>query len=462
MNIGEQIRAAETALNDVRDKATKAAEALEQSSEEEARNALLSEMETLTKSAEGQQRVIATLKKTEAMLATRAVQTQPIEAPALVLNTGPVLPTAKKRLLIVRHAVCTMEAYLTHKSIDRVMEERYGRDPLAEATRHVSVLLTKAAQNPAMTAVPEWAGALVRDGYGAFMESLRIEAVVPRLPLQREEFDNYNSITVSGRKTTAPDDPNLAAAFRAEGGPIRVGSASLQAKKLTPKSMGVIGTFTLELFERSTPNIETKIEEWIIEDTSIVLDGIFFGAGAGSPIIPAGIANGVAAGDTVVSSGNTAAQIDADVKGRIGALLGHRMGRRPVWIMNTARALGLAGAKTAAGTPLYPSMSDSPPKLYNIPVEHGINVPATTVFLIDAAEIAFAGGAPKFKGSTEATLHEEYVQTDVKQIVDGAGVVAAPVRSLFQTNSAALRGIWEVDWLVLRPGAVQTITGATW
>jgi hypothetical protein len=465
MNIGEQIRAAETALNDLRDKATKAAAALEQATEDEAREALLSEMDALAKSAEDQQRTIATLKKTELMLATRGVvQPQTIDAPALMLNTGPVLSQEKKRLLIVRHAACTMEAYLKRQPLEQVMEKRYGRDQFAEATRHVSALLQeKAAQNPAMTSVPEWAGALVRDGYGAFMEALQVESIVPRLPLQREEFDGFNSISVAGRKTRAPDDPNLAGAFRAEGAPIRVGSASLEAKKLTPKSMGIIGTFTLELFKRSTPNIEQKIQDWMIEDTSIVLDGIFLGAGAGSPTIPAGITNGLAVHDTIASTGNSAAQIDADVRGRIAELMSHRMGRRPVWIMNSARALGLAGAKTAAGTVLYPTMSESPPKLYNIPVQHGINVqPATTVILVDAAEIAFAGSAPEFAGSEHATFHEEYVQADVKQIVDGAGVVAQPVRNLFQTYSAALRGIWEVDWLVLRVGAVQTITGATW
>jgi hypothetical protein len=44
----------------------------------------------------------------------------------------------------------------------------------------------------------------------------------------------------------------------------------------------------------------------------------------------------------------------------------------------------------------------------------------------------------------------------------GAGVVATPARSLFQTHSAAVKAVWEVDWAVLRAGAVQTITGAAW
>jgi hypothetical protein len=91
------------------------------------------------------------------------------------------------------------------------------------------------------------------------------------------------------------------------------------------------------------------------------------------------------------------------------------------------------------------------------------NVPAQVVFLIDAAEVYFAGGAPRFMGTEVATLHEE--DTSPAAIVGGTTgtpAPATPVRSLFQTNSAALRCVWELDWTVMRTGAVQTITGATY
>ena len=47
-------------------------------------------------------------------------------------------------------------------------------------------------------------------------------------------------------------------------------------------------------------------------------------------------------------------------------------------------------------------------------------------------------------------------------IVDGAGTAAAPVRSLYQTNSLGLRMTLETDWSMTRDGAVVTLTGVSW
>ena len=60
--------------------------------------------------------------------------------------------------------------------------------------------------------------------------------------------------------------------------------------------------------------------------------------------------------------------------------------------------------------------------------------------------------------STEfTTLHMENDQTLVKPIDQ-----ATPVISTYQVNATALRGLWDADWIVLRAGAVQTITGVAW
>jgi hypothetical protein len=36
------------------------------------------------------------------------------------------------------------------------------------------------------------------------------------------------------------------------------------------------------------------------------------------------------------------------------------------------------------------------------------------------------------------------------------------VRSLYQTNSAALRVLWELDWHLMIDGSVQVLTGVAW
>lgn len=461
MNIAEQIRAAEVALNALRDRALAATKSLVDC-DETARTGLLSELDTLNANVAEQERTLATLKRTEQTLAARAT---PVDAPAII-HAEPRVTKEQRKNLIVRAGLLTFEAYAKRVPLAQVLEERYGRDPLAEATKAVALFLqVKAAQNPAMTSVPEWAGALVRDGYGAFLEDLSAVSIVAKLPLEREEFAGFNSITVAARATSPSQDPNLAAAFRGEGDPIRVGSVGLTSKKLTPKTMGIIGTFTMELFRRSTPNIETKIEDWMREDTAYKLDTIFLGAVPGTPIQPAGIQAGINPADTAASTGTSAAQITADIKARLGRMASLGLGKRPVWVMNPIRAIGLALSRDATGALSFPSMSGPNPSLAGVPVVTSVTVPQDVVFLVDAAWISFAGDAPEFMGTEVATIHEEYNQADVKPIIGGvAGTPepAQPVRSLYQTFSGALRAIWQVDWLVLRAGAVQTITGVAW
>jgi hypothetical protein len=227
---------------------------------------------------------------------------------------------------------------------------------------------------------------------------------------------------------------------------------------LTPKSMGVIGTFTAELLERSTPSIEALIRDAMIQDTATALDTAFLGATAGSATVPAGIQTYATGANTAASAGATTADIITDVRGRLQQLMSQNLGRRPVWVMNPARWIGVQLSVTAAGTPAFPEAAAG--TLMGYPVVTSTNVPAAIVYLIDAAEVGFAGGAPRFMGTEVATIHEE--DTAPLPIVDGAGVAAQPVRSLFQTNSAALRCLWELDWTVMRPGAVQTLSAVAW
>ena len=306
-----------------------------------------------------------------------------------------------------------------------------------------------------MTNVAGYAQELTRESFSAFLDLVKPESVLPRLGLASYDFAGTTKITIP---TRVDRNPNLAAAFRAEGAPIRVGAAQTGSKTLTPKNLGVIGTFTNELFEASTPNILSLIQNWMVEDTAIAMDTAFLGSTVGSATVPAGIQAGIAAGNTAASGGVTHALIQKDIRDRFQAMAAGNLGRRPVWIMNPARLIGLELALTATGTAAFPTVSNG--TLMGAPVVTSTTVPADTVYLIDAAEVAFAGGAPRFMGTEVSSIHEE--DTAPLPLVDGAGVAAKPVRSLFQTNSSAIRMIMQLDWTVLRPGAVQVITGAAY
>jgi HK97 family phage major capsid protein len=450
MKLTDQIVAKQASINAKKDALVVAIKAMEDNPTDEAAitqvDVLSTEIESETKSLESFQR------------AEQAFARQSNAKSGHVQTEGSKGEHKDPMNLLVRSALCTFEAYVNRVPLEQVMQVRYGTARDFEQTKAVAdFLVMKAAQNPAITSVAGWAQELTQQAYGAFMDLLTPESVVANLPMNSFSFDGFNSIWIP---TRANRTKTLAGAFRAEGAPIRVGAANLGNTILTPKSMGVIGTFTAEMFRRSTPNIETLIRQWMIEDTSIALDGVFLGAGAASATQPAGIANALG-GNTAASSGNTQADITADARGMLQRMANAQVGRRPVWIMDPQRLIGLQTALTPTGTLAYPSAQNK--VFMGYPVVTSLNVPDAEVFLVDAAEINFAGGVPVFMGTDVATIHEE--DTTPLPLVTGAqgsGVVASPARSLFQTNSAALRCVWELDWDVVRAGSVQQLTGVAW
>jgi hypothetical protein len=70
-------------------------------------------------------------------------------------------------------------------------------------------------------------------------------------------------------------------------------------------------------------------------------------------------------------------------------------------------------------------------------------------------------GVPTIETSTETTLH-----LDTAPVAIGSAgtppVVAAPTRSLFQTDTRALKVRTKCAWSVVHPGSVQYLTGANW
>jgi hypothetical protein len=124
--------------------------------------------------------------------------------------------------------------------------------------------------------------------------------------------------------------------------------------------------------------------------------------------------------------------------------------------MHPARAWGLQLSTNAVGGIAFPEMQNG--QLIGIPVVTSTNVPADVVFLVDGSEVSFAGGAPQFLGTDVASLHME----DATPLPLNGSVAASPVRSLYQTNTSALRALWSVDWTTGRAGGVQTITGCAW
>jgi hypothetical protein len=100
--------------------------------------------------------------------------------------------------------------------------------------------------------------------------------------------------------------------------------------------------------------------------------------------------------------------------------------------------------------------------LNNIPIIDSATVTPKTVILADAADFVTMGGdSVRFDISDQATLHME--DTAPADLVSGSpGVVASPQRSLFQTDSLALRMIMPLNWAYRRSGMVAFTQNVTW
>ncbi len=353
---------------------------------------------------------------------------------------------------MVKAALVNIESTITGISVDEAIAKRYGADKIIKSAQ--AFMSTKAGtpQDPAMTSVPAWAGELVQQGFGAFLDMIKVDSVLAQLPLAIYSFNGYNSIKIPKRTKRFPDDKNLAGAFVGEGQPIRVGAATLGSITLTPKKLAVIGTFTSEMFEQSTPNIESSIMRWMREDSSIKLDTVFLSAGAGTTVAPAGAYNGVT---PIASGGITVDKLDIDLAKAIDQMEAAGAGVAPYWVMSKSRQRMLTGLRLATGDKAYPELANG--MLLGFPVASSITVKNAEIGLIDTDSFAMSGGVPKFMASSQATLHEEYDQAEVKPIVDSAAAAAAPVRSLYQTDSHAVRMIQPIDWASLRDGSVQLI-----
>jgi len=440
MSISEKVQAAEQSVVEAKDTLVELTKAYEAEETPEGLVAIEEQSESVEKATQQ----FETYRRAEQALAAKAVAVAPdVQAPAVHKSAGLIKEPMD---YIVANAVAVFEAHVTKQPFEQCLANRFNDNEYVKA---VSPFVTKATVNPAMTSVDGWAAELTREGYGQFMELLQPESIIPNLPLTTMDFGSNASIKIPGRSAT----PTMAGAFVGEGDPIPVKRAATMSQTLTPKKLGVIGTFTQELFERSTPNIMEAIRRWMLEDTAIALDSAFLSDFAGSAIQPAGMEAlaGTPIDGTDMLTDQSAAI--AALKAAIVSMTTNNMGRRPVWVMHPANAFSLTMMHNAVGAPAFPEMSSG--QLINIPVVTSTTCAVDSIFLLDCADIVFAGSAPRFLASDVATIHEE--DTAPLPIVDGASAPAAPTRSLYQTYSSALRTVWYVDWAALRDGSVALI-----
>ena len=339
-----------------------------------------------------------------------------------------------------------------------VLRETVGENDKVRAV--FDALVGKAASVPALTTVTGWAAELVRIDYQGWMDQLFPLAVAPRLISRGMSFTfgpGFGIIQIPMRSAT----PTVAGSFVGEGAPIPVRQAGFASQQLTPKKLAVISTFSREISEHSDPQIEGILRQAILDDTAVALDSVLLDANPATAVRPAGLRNGIAT--LTPTAGGGFAAVVGDIKGLAAALTTATNGnlRDPVWLMSPLLELALGLIAFPNGEWAFPDIKSSG-TFMGWPVIVSTTVTADTLYLVDAADFASATGAPRFDVSDQATVHMDDTNPAPISATGTPNVVAAPVRSFWQTDTLGIRMIQQTNWLMRRPGMVAYVTGVTW
>jgi HK97 family phage prohead protease len=360
--------------------------------------------------------------------------------------------------LLLRHMTTKVVAYCKKISLAEALHERYGNYPDFEPTRAVHDWFTRAASAPATMTTSGWADTLATTTYGEFLDLLYPGSIYGPLSAKgfRATLGRYAVLSMPTRATT----PTVAGSFVAEGAPIPVRQAAFTPITIGLKKMAVISSYTREIAEHSNPQIEGILRSLIAEDTSIAIDTILVDANAATSIRPAGLRSGVA-GLTPTAGGGFVALV-GDIKQMIAVLASANSLRQPVWIMNPAQSNSIGLTATANGVFPFKQEIDGN-MLQGYPVIVSSTMPSGTVILLDAADfMSVSGDDPRFEVSDQATLHMEDTTPLAIGTPGSPAVVAAPVRSMFQTDSLALRMILPMNWAMRRAGVIAWVAAVTW
>jgi hypothetical protein len=245
--------------------------------------------------------------------------------------------------------------------------------------------------------------------------------------------------------------------------PIPVRQGAFTATTLTVKKLGVITTFSREMAEHSTPQIEAVLRQAILEDTSVAIDTILLDATAASAIRPAGLRNGVT-GATATTGGGLAALV-GDVKALAGSLITSSNGhlRDPVWIMNPIQVLSIQFQTNANGQFIFQD-EIAQGRFRGYPLYQSTTVPSGTVLLTRCCRLLLGNWVTfrPFNASDTATLHMDDTTPLALSATGAPNTVAAPIRSLYQTDSLAIRMTLDMNWAMRRTGVVAFVSSVTW
>jgi hypothetical protein len=155
-----------------------------------------------------------------------------------------------------------------------------------------------------------------------------------------------------------------------------------------------------------------------------------------------------------------------DLRSLTGALITGTNGnlRSPVWLMNPSDVLAVKLTPAIAGGGEFPFMDElANGTLLGYPVITSNTIAADTMLLVDAADfVSVTGDTPRFDVSDTATIHLDDTTPLQISTTGSPNTVAAPVRSLWQTDTIGVRMLLDLNWGMRRTGVIAWTQTMTW
>jgi len=197
--------------------------------------------------------------------------------------------------------------------------------------------------------------------------------------------------------------------------------------------LAVIFDATRELL--TSASAEQFLQQLLIEATAPAIDRVLFSTAAAGPDRRAGVLNGIApltptGGDLI----DDLIQLVAAVAGTAG----------------NGQIARVAAPEVAAEINLR-----LPKPLPYATLASASLATGTIIAVALPALVSAVDGAPSIESRRDAVLHEE---TGPSAIISETGIVAHPVRSMFQIDSVSMRLTWQVSWGLRDPRAVAWMT----
>jgi hypothetical protein len=302
-----------------------------------------------------------------------------------------------------------------------------------------AAMVLRAAVTPTMTSN---APALGIDAV-AFLVSMAPQSAAARL------FERALRIDLAGiHATNVARLVNVPApGFVAEGAPIPVVQGDFDATPVGPvfKLAFIVG-LSNELEFSSPENVAAVIGRALSDAAMKQLDAVVFDNVAGAGSRPSGLLNGVT--PITATAGGGVNAMATDIGNLAGALADAGV--------DTESMVIVAHPKQATKLRLLAG------PMFTYPVFGSSAVASGTVVGIAPAGVASGfDGAPRIESSTESTVHFDSTPAQIGT-AGSPNVVAAPVRSAWQTDTRSLKVRTKCSWSVVHPNAVQVVNGVSW